>query len=296
MSEIPEHPEQPASRTAQWIARGEAWMEHLEHQRPRHQTVEIGFRWVQRDKQIAGGVLGGGLAYRFFFWSLSLALLFSGGLGIAAHEHADIAAAGSETGLTGSVTHSIQSAAEQSDSGRWWLILVGTYVTLWFSFALLRALRMVHAAAWQITVPPLRDAPKALGVVLVSPVVLVLGAILAGYMRANAGPAPGLLVTLVVGAVFAGMWLWASMKLPSPDLPWTAFLPGAVFAGVGIEALHLFTVYFLANRLASASALYGVLGLATTALFYLFLIGRGVVWAAELNAVTWEVMHGGVPE
>jgi hypothetical protein len=42
-------------------------------------------------------------------------------------------------------------------------------------------------------------------------------------------------------------------------------------------------------KLANASELYGALGLATTALFYLFLIGRGVIWAAELNAVNWEV-------
>ncbi len=32
-----------------------------------------------------------------------------------------------------------------------------------------------------------------------------------------------------------------------------------------------------------------MLGLATTALFYLFLVGRGVVWAAEANAVVWDV-------
>ena len=54
---------------------------------------------------------------------------------------------------------------------------------------------------------------------------------------------------------------------------------------------HLFTVYFLEAKLTSASELYGVLGLSTTMLFYLFLIGRGVVWGAELNAVVWEVRH-----
>ena len=59
--------------------------------------------------------------------------------------------------------------------------------------------------------------------------------------------------------------------------------------GVGLEALHIFTVYFLASKLASASSLYGSLGLAGTALFYLYLIGRGLVWAAELNAVVWSV-------
>jgi len=81
-----------------------------------------------------------------------------------------------------------------------------------------------------------------------------------------------------------------STKLPSAEgTNWTAFLPGAVLLALGIEALHLFTVFYLQTKLANASDLYGVLGLATTALFYLFLIGRGVVWSAELNAVVWEV-------
>jgi membrane protein len=79
------------------------------------------------------------------------------------------------------------------------------------------------------------------------------------------------------------------MCLPSKDVPWTAFLPGAILLGLGLEALHVFTAYYLETKLANASELYGVLGLATTALFYLFLVGRGVVWAAELNAVVWEV-------
>jgi hypothetical protein len=44
---------------------------------------------------------------------------------------------------------------------------------------------------------------------------------------------------------------------------------------------------------ASQSELYGALGLAGSLLFYLFLVGRGVVWSAELNAVVWELRRGG---
>ncbi len=103
--------------------------------------------------------------------------------------------------------------------------------------------------------------------------------------------AAGLAATLAVGAVFAVVWLVVSGWLPSAEVPWTAFIPGAVGLGIGLEALHLFTVYFLANRLAGASALYGALGLAATMLFYLFLVGRGVIWAAELCAVVWAVRN-----
>jgi uncharacterized BrkB/YihY/UPF0761 family membrane protein len=95
-------------------------------------------------------------------------------------------------------------------------------------------------------------------------------------------------VTLGLGVCFGAVWLWVSMWLPSQDVPWTAYVPGAILFGVGVEALYVFTAYYLQIKLANASELYGVLGLATTALFYFFLVGRGVVWAAELNAVVWE--------
>ena len=90
---------------------------------------------------------------------------------------------------------------------------------------------------------------------------------------------------------FSAVWLWVSMWLPSKDVPWTAFLPGAIFFGLGLEALYVLTAYFLQIKLANASELYGALGLATTGLFFLFLIGRGVIWAAELNAVVWDVRN-----
>ena len=96
-------------------------------------------------------------------------------------------------------------------------------------------------------------------------------------------------MTLGLGVCFGAVWLWVSMWLPSQDVPWTAYLPGAVLFGVGVEALYVFTAYYLQIKLANASELYGALGLATTALFYLFLVGLGVIWAAELNAIVWEV-------
>lgn len=108
--------------------------------------------------------------------------------------------------------------------------------------------------------------------------------------RARAPEAPGLLATLGAGVLFGFAWFVVSVRLPAADgVPPSAFVPGAVVFGVGLEALHVLTVYFLANKLASASDLYGVLGLATTTLFYLYLVGRGIIWAAELNAVVWTV-------
>jgi uncharacterized BrkB/YihY/UPF0761 family membrane protein len=271
-------------------ARGLALYEQLEQQRPRHASIEVGFRWLVRDKEIAGGVLGGGLAYRFFFWILALSVLSASGLGFLSRAGDDVTADAKDVGLTQSLANTIAKAAEQSESARWWLLLTGAFLFLWFSFGLLRALRLVHAAAWRVPLPPLRNAPKALAVVLTAPIVIALVTGSSGWVRANAPRPIGALVTLVAGLLLGAAWLWLSSKLPAqPDAPSTAFLPGAVVFAVGIEALHIFTVYYLQTKLSNASELYGVLGLATTALFYLFLIGRGVIWAAELNAVVWDV-------
>jgi len=247
------------------------------------------FSWIVRDKEIAGGVLGGGLAYRFFFWVLALTVLLAGGLGFASASGTDVAGESRDAGVTTALASVIAHAAEQSESGRWWLVLTGLVLFLWFSYGLLRALHLVHAAAWRITPPPLRNLPRAIGFVVAAPIVLLSATAAAGWVRAHTAHPVGLITTLAIGVGFGAIWLWVSMYLPSKEVPWTAFLPGGILLGIGLEALHVFTAYYLQTKLANASELYGVLGLATTALFYLFLVGRGVVWAAELNAVVWEV-------
>ena len=272
-------------------ARAEALLGLLEGARPEHLSIEAGFRWIARDKAIAGGVLGGGLAYRFFFWVLALAVVIAGGLGFASSSGTDVEAAAGDAGLRTSLASSIATAAEQSETGRWWLLAVGGVLFMWFSWGLLRALRLVHAAAWQVRLDPLRSAPRSLAAILAAPVVLVALSAAAGWARGSAGGIAGLIVTLAVSLGFGALWLLISMGLPSWDVPWTAFLPGAVLLGIGLQGLHVFTVYFLEEKLAHASELYGALGLAATMLFYLFLIGRGFVWAAELNAVVWELRH-----
>ena len=65
-------------------------------------------------------------------------------------------------------------------------------------------------------------------------------------------------------------------------------MPGAVLVAVGLEGLHLFTVYFLGPKLANATELYGVLGVVSTILFWLYITGRLVIGAATINASLYE--------
>jgi uncharacterized BrkB/YihY/UPF0761 family membrane protein len=270
------------------VARGAVLMDRLAAKRSDNPAVEVGFRWIPLDREIAGGVLGGGLAYRFFFWTLSWSVVTAGGLGFASRS-SSLENAAEDVGLADSVADTVATAGQQAESSRWWLLLVGIWLVLWFSWGLLRALWLTHAAAWRIPPPYMKNGPRAYAVVLAAAPLLTAASAAAGWVRENVDPAAGIVVTIVVSVAFGAGWWWVSWKLPHRDVPWTAFWPGSLLMAVGFAALHLFTVLYLAEKLANSSELYGALGLAATMLFYLFCIGRGVIWAAELNALVWDV-------
>jgi uncharacterized BrkB/YihY/UPF0761 family membrane protein len=118
-------------------------------------------------------------------------------------------------------------------------------------------------------------------------VALVVSIAAARWVR-DALPAAGLLATLGVIAVPFTLWLLASYRLPHQGAGWLGLVPGAVLLAVGIEGIHVFTVYFLGPKLVNATELYGVIGIVSTVLFWFYLMGRLVIGAATLNASLFE--------
>lgn len=102
----------------------------------------------------------------------------------------------------------------------------------------------------------------------------------------------GLVTTLALIVVPFAIWLWASLRLPHRDLGWLKLLPGAALVAAGVQALHLFTTLYLGPRLTNSTELYGALGIATTILFWLYIVGRLVIAAATLNASLDEHRSG----
>ena len=269
-----------------WLARQ---LERPEGMRARNRVVGTGYRLLERDGRIAGGVLGGGLAYRLFFWSLALSVLAFGALGFAPPE--DVGDAANSASLGQSLAQTMQSAAEQSQSGRWWLLLSGIVLVIWFAWMLLRALRLVHASAWRVRSGGLVPHPTNLLSLLAVPVIFVAVSGLTGVAANFLGPLSGVAAFLLGTAVLAVLAMLGLSWLPSKPVPLRAHLPGAIVLALVVQLLLAFSELYWANELASAEALYGVLGLAGTLLFVLYLVGRTTVWACELNAVSWEVWH-----
>ena len=94
----------------------------------------------------------------------------------------------------------------------------------------------------------------------------------------------GLAATLLVIGVPFGFWLLVSRAMPNRASGWLDFVQGAVVIGVGLEAMHVFTAYFLGPKLTDETQLYGLVGVVTTVLFWFYLGGRLIIAAATLNA------------
>ncbi len=281
-----ERPPGRVDRARRWIT---ARRRHLEAMRPERIPVEVGFRVLERDVRVAGGVLGGGLAYRLFFWTLALTVLVAGGLGFASAGGVDVENRAQDAELTQQLAQTIAEAAKQSQAARWWLLVVGIASVIWFAWSLLRAVRLVHAAAWNVPPGPAFPRPGSLLGVISVPVVLIAVTTAAGWLNSLLGIFGGLLAFAVSVVLLIGLVTLIFTRLPAPPVPWTAHLPGAVALVVGMQVILIFLRFYLAERLANAQEIYGALGLAATVLFGLYVIARTIVWSVELNAVVWEV-------
>ena len=119
-----------------------------------------------------------------------------------------------------------------------------------------------------------------------SSVVLVLLCISAfsTWLREHIGIVGSVVTIVAVGVVYFLVWMRISSVLPRRDVPARALVPGAVLVAVGLQGLHLFTVYYLSDRAERATSLYGAIGAALTLLLWLFIISRLLVAGAVLNA------------
>ena len=253
-----------------------------EVQRGRSPLVARGWAIAERDRRRLGGLLAGALAYRLFIWLLPATLLVVGIMGaITGVEDGAIEEASGDVGLNGALTDVLEEAAHQS--GWWFAIAIGLFGALYAGIGAIRALRVIHAAAWGIRPERMTRPVHASAALLVVATSLLLVSLLTGWAREQSALG-GVLATLSVTAVFFVLWLRVSVWLPHRHVPVRALVPGAVLVAVGVEFLHFFTVYYLNDRAERAQSVYGAIGAALVLLLWLFILARLIVGAAIVNA------------
>jgi membrane protein len=196
-------------------------------------------------------------------------------------------------GLTGDAADGITTAIETAERSRRAASVIGIAGLLWSGLGLIAAFQYAINAAWQVTGRGWRD--KLTGVMWLGGATLLFLVSFATSAVIRWLPtflAP--LTTLAGLSVNFGLWLWTFKILATREVGWKALVPGAVVGALGFEVLKAIGAFYVPGAVASASALYGTLGVVFATLAWLLFFGRLVVYAAVVNVVRWEEDHGTV--
>jgi uncharacterized BrkB/YihY/UPF0761 family membrane protein len=259
--------------------------------RSRYDLVDAALEAAELDRNRAGGLLAGGIAFRAFVWLLPMALLTTGVLGLVRDFSVeDPETVARQVGLAGVIANAVGSASTQSHSATALLIAIGLILTVYTGMSFVRALRVAYVLAWGL---PLGRRPGLLtdGVLFSIAIIGQLAASAAGAWLRSATTLGGLVAAIAVPLIGAGIWWWIAWRLPHADAPLRALLPGTLLIYAGLEAMHALTAYYFAGKLGAAPRLYGSLGIAATILAWLYIIARLIVAGGFLNATLWYRGH-----
>ncbi len=282
----PSHPGRFAAAQALAKRRMEDAQRYADEARERSATVATGFAIAERDRERLGGLLAGAVAYRFFIWLLPFSLLVVGILGAITGLDEDAPENLSrDLGMQSLLTDVLKDAAAQRG---WWIaIILGLFGTAYAGIGAMRALRIAHAAAWGVP-PEKMTRPAMASLALFGVVVgLSLAGIVVGFIRERS-PLGGVIALLLTIVLYFVVWLRVSTYLPRRPTPVRALVPGALIVAVGLEILHVVTVYYLADKAERATSVYGTIGAALTLLLWLFIFARLMVGGAVVNAELWR--------
>jgi uncharacterized BrkB/YihY/UPF0761 family membrane protein len=266
---------------------GQRARQEFEMARDRHVSVRLAVDAFEKDRARAGGLLAGGLAYRVFLWQIPLALFLVSAFGLvtqlADERPSDLAR---EVGMTAALAGAIARAVSASDAARWWLLILGAFLTLWAGRGVYRGARLVSELAWDARSRPVSSLKASL---LVTWFGLLLVALQLLLPKVTEGLGVPWILRFVFGVVLASaLSLWILWLLPKDGAPWTALVPGALLFGVGMRALGLAAATYFAYRLDHSGDLYGAIGIAIVVMLYLFVVARVFVAAQFLNATLYR--------
>ena len=198
-----------------------------------------------------------------------------------------------ELGLTGDAERGVTEAIKTAERSRRAASVIGVAGLLWSGLGLVAAFQYAINAAWQVKGRGWRD--KLTGLMWLGGATLLFLTSFATSAVIRLLPAFLAPVGVLAGlSVNLGLWLWTFKVLGTREVGWRALLPGAVVGALGLEILKMVGGYYVPGAVASASALYGTIGVVFATLAWLLFFGRLVVYAAVVNVIRWEEDHGTV--
>jgi len=269
----------------------------------REKLDRLGERWKwfgtavsvqKRYGELNGNYLASAVTLSAFLSIFPLLLFAIAVLGFVAAGHTNLAGdIVKNLGLTGDAADGITAAIDKAQQSRKAASVIGVVGLLWSGLGLVAAFQYAINAAWQVTGRGWRD--KLSGLMWLGGATLLFLTSFATSAVINV--LPGFLAPLGIVAglsVNFGLWLWTFKILATRDVGWKALVPGAAVGALGLEVLKAVGAFYVPRAVASASALYGTIGVVFATLAWLLFFGRLVVYATVVNVVRWEEDHGTV--
>jgi uncharacterized BrkB/YihY/UPF0761 family membrane protein len=271
------------------VARAAAARDQLEASRHSSSTIDSALRALERDSAIGGGVLAAAVGFRVFLFLVPYVFVWVAGFGVAS-EASDKSpeAAARAAGITGLIAHSLGDFGKFTLGERIIALAVGLFALVLASRALVKTLSIVHVLVWGDVDRRKVSSTKGVALLIALVTVAALISALVGWMREESFVAGIVGIGLYMAVPFA-LWLVVSRLLPhARGVSWWALVPGAAVVAIGVEVLHLVTVYWISREIANKADRYGALGVALALLLWSYLLGRVVVAGTVTNAAMWR--------
>lgn len=248
----------------------------------------------QRVSDVGGGPLSSSITLAGFLSLFPLILVGIAVLGFVSAGNSDFPQKViDQLGLTGEAANQMLHAINEAEQSRRAATVVGFFGLLWAGLGVVGTLAQALNATWQVKgrgwTGKLVDLAWLIGAGLLFLASLALGPVAAWL------PGPATIPTVILGlALNVVVFLWLFRSLTNVAVGWTDHLPGAIAAAIGLEVLKAVGTFYVPRAVASASALYGSIGVVFAILAWLALFSRLVVYASAFNVVRHEQRHGTV--
>jgi uncharacterized BrkB/YihY/UPF0761 family membrane protein len=274
-------------------ARGEELLSEAQARRPGSAIIDVAFRSYEQDSQVAGPILAGAVAFRVFLFVVPFVFFLVAAAGFVAeavgHSTPEVL---DDIGVTGLLAGTITDVGNQSLWTRLTVLGISGFALLSGTRSLIKVVAIVHQLVWLLPRTRTRNQAKLVGGTILAVLLSLVLVQLLSSLEDVSFPAWVVGIVLYM-AVPAGVWLLASWKVfPHPEgMAWQDFLPGAILVGVGVEALHVFTVVWISRSFQSKSEAFGAIGGSLSILLWSYVMGRILAASPVLNAAAWRRTH-----
>jgi uncharacterized BrkB/YihY/UPF0761 family membrane protein len=242
---------------------------------------------LQNERELGGGLIAGGVAFRIFLWLVPFGLVVAAVLSFWRDLDPDgLETAARRFGVGAAAAQAASEALQISDRNIVLVLVFGLVLLAWFTLGAVRALVLAHALAWQLEPPRIRRPLRVFAIFNGLFLIAILSSVAGQWLEAEIGRT-ALLGTALTLAFATAIALYAMWLLPHRATDIRELLPGAVLVAVGYELVQIAVIFYFAPRLGRSEETYGAFGAAATILVWLYVLCRLITVAAFLNATLW---------